>query len=136
MKPFNLLRAAAVLSVLTASSIGVAAPNKPAQPKTSTNIKADMIKACTEGFSKNKILSAADSAKFCGCNITVEGNMKMSEQWEIQSMVNAGKNPATHPAIIRSRNELTACAGQKLLDELKGKIEAAQQAAQQAAPKK
>lgn len=128
MKNFSVLRAALLMSTIVITGTSHAAEAKP-----STDIRGDMIKQCTENFVKNKILSDADAGKFCKCNITVEGNMKNSEQWEIQSMINAGKNPTSHPAVVRSRSEMTACAGDKLLQDVKLKVENAQKAAMAAA---
>jgi hypothetical protein len=119
MKNFSVLRAALLMSTIVITGTSHAAEAKP-----STDIRGDMIKQCTENFVKNKILSDADAGKFCKCNITVEGNMKNSEQWEIQSMINAGKNPTSHPAVVRSRS-----AGDKLLQDVKLKVENAQKAA-------
>lgn len=135
MKKFSVLRVVLLAGSLAMAGSSYAADAKaaPAAPKPSTDIKGDMIKACTENLSKNKVLPSADAAKFCRCNTTTEGNLKVSETWEIQSMINAGKDPSSHPAIIRSKNEMKACAGDDLLNTLKEKTLALRQQ-QQAAP--
>ncbi len=131
MKNFSVLRA-----VLLMSTVAITGTSYAAEGKASTDIKGDMIKTCTDSLVKNKVLTNADAAKFCRCNTTTEGNLKVSETWEIQSLINAGKDPSTHPAILRSKNEMKACAGEPLLKTLQEKTLAlrAQQQQQQAAP--
>ena len=140
MKKFSVLRAVLLTATVAMAGTTYAADAKPAPaapqaaPKPSTDIKGDMIKACTDSFIKNKILSNADAAKFCRCNTTTEGNLKVSDTWEIQSMINAGKDPSTHPAIVRSKNEMKTCAGDDVLNTLKEKTQALRAQQQQAAP--
>lgn len=138
MKNFSILRAGLLAAAVAMTGTAYAADAKPATPqptaKPSTDIKGDMIKACTDSLSKNKILSSTDAAKFCRCNTTTEGNLKVSDTWEVQSMINAGKDPSTHPAIVRSKNEMKACAGEPLLKTLQEKTMALRAQQQQAAP--
>lgn len=136
MNKFSVLRAVLLAGGVALAGSTYAADAKAAPqaaPKPSTDIKGDMIKACTDSFIKNKILSSADAAKFCRCNTTTEGNLKVSDTWEIQSMINAGKDPSTHPAIVRSKNEMKACAGDELIKTLQDKTQALRNQ-QQAAP--
>ena len=138
MNKFSVLRAVLLAGGIALAGSTYAADAKPAvpqnAPKGSTDIKGDMIKACADTYVKAKVLSNNEASKFCRCKVTADGNMKVSDIWEIQSAANAGKNPITHPAIAKAQSELMACVGPDLQKVLEDKERALRAKQQQAAP--
>ncbi len=95
----------------------------------STNIRADLAKNCSESYTKAKVLTSAEATKFCKCTIDSQAKMTQADQWEIQSAVNAKKNPETLPIVQRTKTEMETCAGVPLIKKVQEATIAAMQKA-------
>ena len=84
----------------------------------STNIRGDLEKNCQGSFTKAKVLSSAEASKFCKCTIDSQAKMTNAEEWEIQSAVNAKKDPRTLPVVKRTEQYMNTCAGSKLIKKV------------------
>ncbi|MGM1002695.1 hypothetical protein [Acinetobacter haemolyticus] len=104
----------------------------------STNVKAGLVNVCKEQTTKGGKLSAAEVNKFCGCQIDAQGKVTEAQKWEIQSAINAKKNPSSLAFVQQQNKDLQACLGAPLVNKLEKLTEEARKAAQQQqqAPKK
>lgn len=84
----------------------------------STNIRGDLEKNCQGSFTKAKVLTSAEASKFCKCTIDSQAKMTNAEEWEIQSAVNAKKDPRTLPVVKRTEQYMTTCAGSNLIKKV------------------
>ena len=100
-----------------------------------TNIKGGLVDMCKEDSGKSGKLSAAEVDKYCKCSIDADGKITNEQKWEIQSAINAKKNPASIAFVQQQNASLEACFGAPLTAKVKQlAMDAAK--AQQAAPKK
>lgn len=90
-----------------------------ANPAKSTNIKAALINQCKTTTTKGGKLTAAEVNKFCNCQVESQGKMTIAQTWEIQSAINAKKQPSSLPFVQRQNQELQACFGPQLTAKLK-----------------
>lgn len=95
----------------------------------STNIRADLAKNCSESFTKNNVLSASEASKFCKCTIDSQAKITNAEEWEIQSAINAKKDPRSLASVKRTETEVQNCAGTSILQKIQAAAAKAQQAA-------
>ena len=84
----------------------------------STNIRGDLEKNCQGSFTKAKVLSSAEASKFCKCTIDSQAKMTNAEEWEIQSAVNAKKDPRSLPVVKRTEQYMNTCAGSNLIKKV------------------
>lgn len=96
----------------------------------STNIKAALIANCKVETAKSGKLTAAEVTKYCGCAIESEGKITNAQKWEIQSLINQKKSPASLTFIQKQNQELQTCFGPQLTSKLKTLTEAAMKSAQ------
>lgn len=99
----------------------------------STNIKSALINVCKTETAKGGKLTTAEVAKFCSCQVEVEGKMTTAQKWEVQSAINAKKQPHTLAIIQQQNKDLQTCFGPQLTGKLKTLTE---QAIKSAQPKK
>ncbi|MCH7333532.1 hypothetical protein [Acinetobacter modestus] len=127
----TMMSAAALLATATH-----AADENPLQAVAkSTNIKAALINACKEQYTKTGKLTAAEVNKFCSCNIEAQGKVTEAQKWEIKSAINAKKSPSSLAFVQQQNKELQACLGAPLVSKLEKLTEEAMKATQQQAPK-
>ncbi|MDO4224089.1 MAG: hypothetical protein Q4D05_08735 [Acinetobacter sp.] len=111
------------------AAVGIAAVSAPtamANPLKSTNIKAALIQECKTQTSKGGKLTASEASKYCNCKVDLDGRVTVAQQWEVQSAINAKKNPATLSFVQQQSKALQTCLGSALVN----KITALQQQAQ------
>ena len=96
----------------------------------STNVKAAIVATCKEQISKKGDLNATEAGKYCTCDTDVKGKMTLSQQWELQSAINAKKNPSTLSFIQKQNADMKSCLGPQLTTKIQGLAEAAMKAAQ------
>ena len=138
----NFFKSKLILSCLfSAAAFTTAAHAAEANPLAavakSTNIKAALIQACkdeTTKGSKGK-LSATEVSKLCTCQVEAQGKVTEAQKWEIQSTINAKKNPASLAFVQKQNKDLQTCLGTSLVAKLAKLSDEARQAAAQA-PKK
>ncbi|KAF7275236.1 hypothetical protein GWI33_012054 [Rhynchophorus ferrugineus] len=95
----------------------------------SSNIQADLVKNCSESYTKAKVLSSAEASKFCKCTISTQAKMTNADEWAIQSAINAKKNPETLAVVQRTKKEMESCAGMPLIKKVQDATVAAMQKA-------
>lgn len=95
----------------------------------STNIKSALINVCKKDTSKGGKLTAAEVNKFCSCQIEAEGRITTAQKWEIQSAINAKKNPSSLAVIQQQNKALRACFGPQLTAKLQSLSEQAMRSA-------
>lgn len=95
------------------------------QAYKSTNIKAALINVCKTETTKGGKLTAAEVNKFCTCQIEAEGKMTTAQKWEIQSAINAKKQPSSLAFIQQQNKDLQACFGAPLTAKLQALTEQA-----------
>ncbi|WAU74510.1 hypothetical protein [Acinetobacter sp. TR11] len=101
----------------------------------STNIKAGLINVCKDQSAKGGKLTAAEVSKYCSCTIEAQGKVTEAQKWEMQSAVNAKKNPNTLPFVQQGYKDVQACLGAPLVSKLEKLTEEAMKSAQKQAPK-
>ena len=102
----------------------------------STNIKAALIQVCKDQTAKGGKLSAAEVSKLCTCQVEAQGKVTEAQKWEIQSAINAKKNPSSLAFVQQQNKDLQACLGTSLISKLEKLTDEARKAAAAQAPKK
>lgn len=85
----------------------------------SSNIKAGLVDMCKQDSSKTGKLSAAEVDKYCKCSIDADGKITNEQKWEIQSAINAKKNPSTLAFVQQQNASLETCFGAPLTAKVK-----------------
>lgn len=95
------------------------------QAYKSTNIKSALINVCKTETTKGGKLTPAEVNKFCTCQVEIEGKMTTAQKWEVQSAINAKKQPHTLAVIQQQNKDLQACFGTQLTSKLQNLTEQA-----------
>lgn len=114
MKTFIVKSSIALLAFGLFSNIAVAAQD----PAKSTNVRGTLIANCKESVTKAGKLNAAETDKFCTCQVNAEGNMTKAQEWQIISTINQKKSPATLPFVQQQQKALANCLGTALTGKL------------------
>ncbi|MFC3902498.1 hypothetical protein SAMN05421749_103250 [Acinetobacter marinus] len=92
----------------------------------STNIRGDLEKNCQTSFTNAKVLSTSEASKFCKCTIDSQAKMTNADEWEIQSAINAKKDPRTVGVVKRTEQYMNTCAGADLIKKVQTAAQSAQ----------
>lgn len=131
----NFLKSKLILSTLLATAALTATASHAAQdPSKSTDVRGTLISNCKEGVGKAGKLTAAETDKFCSCNIDTEGRLTKSQEWQLVSAINQKKSPSALPFIQQQNKALQTCFGPQLTTKLKGLAEEAMKNAPATAP--
>lgn len=87
-------------------------------PSKSTNVRGTLISNCKAAVTKAGKLTAAESTKFCTCQVNVEGSMTKAQEWQIISTINQKKDPSTLPFVQQQQKTLANCLGSALTGKL------------------